>query len=137
MQTDDKEILQLIDVIAAAIDSKKGERIVLADFSDMVGIASKYFVIAEGRSQPQVEAIAHEVGEQTRKKLGQKPFGVVGLERCNWVVLDYGDVMVHLFQPAPRAFYDLEHLWSAPIRELKPTDDPTLPQIPMGGRRHD
>ena len=130
---DDKDNQVLIDTIVAAIDSKKGEQPVLADFSDMTGIASRYFVICEGHSSTQVEAIAHEVSEQTRKQLGRKPFGATGLERCTWVVLDYGDVMVHIFQPAARHFYDLEHLWSAPISELVVPQQADLPQIPVGG----
>lgn len=123
MFIDDEELRRLIECITVAIDGKKGEKTLLTDFGGMTGIACRYFVICEGHSSPQVEAIVQEVGERTREQLGIKPFGVVGLEHCTWVVLDYGDVMVHVFQPKARQFYDLEHLWAASIYQLTVGED--------------
>ena len=58
-----------------------------------------------------MEAITESVGEMARKELGEKPSMVAGLENAQWVAMDYGDVMVHIFVPDTRAYYDLEHLW--------------------------
>ena len=62
-------------------------------------------------SPSQVEAITESVGEMARLELGEKPSMVAGLENAQWVAMDYGDVMVHIFVPDTRVYYDLEHLW--------------------------
>ena len=69
---------------------------------------------------PQVEAITESVGDFARERLKEKPSHVVGLENAQWVAMDYGDVLVHIFLPDVREFYDLEHLW----------EDATLTRIP-------
>ena len=78
-----------------------------------------YFVIATGRTNIQVRAIADEVEEQLRERGGEKPIGREGAGEDKWVLLDYGDVVVHVFQPEERDFYRLEKLWGdAPRLEL-------------------
>ena len=110
---------QLTETIIKGIQEKKGSRIVVADLSGIDGTICKNFVICQGNSPAQVEAITESVGETARRSLGEKPSGVAGLENAQWVVMDYGDVLVHIFLPDARTFYDLEHLWAdAPLTEI-------------------
>ncbi len=101
-----------IAVLAAeAASDKKAEDIVALDVSQLL-VVTEYFVIATGRTNVQVRAIADEVEEQLRAKAGEKPIGREGIGENKWVLLDYGDVVVHVFQPQERDFYRLERLWS-------------------------
>ncbi len=111
---------QLVETITKGIQEKKGTGIVVADLSNIEGSICKYFIICQGNSPAQVEAITESVGETARKELSEKPSKVAGLENAQWVAMDYGDVLVHIFLPDVRTFYDLEHLWA----------DATLTQIP-------
>ena len=83
----------------------------MADLSGIEGTICHYFVICQGNSPSQVEAITESVGDMAREQLGEKPARVVGLENAQWVAMDYGDAMVHVFLPDERQYYDLEHLW--------------------------
>ena len=102
---------KLLDAITEAIQEKKGSDIVIADFSKMSGVAYRYFVICQGGTAIQGEAIAREIVEYVREHADEKPMAVSGLENAIWVAMDYGQVIVHIFQPEARDFYDLEHLW--------------------------
>ena len=113
---------QLVETIKEGIQEKKGTGIVVADLSNIDGTIAKYFVICQGGSPTQVEAIAESVGDMCRKKLGEKPVNVAGLENDQWVAIDFVDVLVHIFQPEVRQFYDLEHLWE----DAKLTEIPDL-----------
>ena len=112
MEQDDKTLL---DTITKAIQDKMGHGIVIADFNKINNVMCKYFVICHGNSNIQVDAIAGSVSDATREKLGTKAIGVNGLDNCIWVAIDYGNIMVHIFQPEARTFYDLEHLWEDAI----------------------
>ena len=102
---------KLVETIIQGIQEKKGAGIVVADLTDIEGTICRYFVICQGNSPSQVEAITESVGDFARKELGEKPTHVVGLENAQWVAMDYTDVLVHVFLPDVRTFYDLEHLW--------------------------
>jgi len=102
---------QLVQAITKGIQEKKGRGIVIADLRQLEGTIAQYFIICEGGSPAQVEAIAEQVGETARTEAGEKPAHVVGLERAYWVAMDFTDVLVHVFLPEAREFYDLEHLW--------------------------
>lgn len=113
----------LIDTIIEGIQEKKGRGVTVVDLSAMDGAIASAFIIAEGGSPTQVEAIAGEVSDRVRTALGEKPVGVIGLEACQWVAIDYVDVMVHIFLPETRAYYDLDHLWAdAPMRHVADLD---------------
>ena len=75
------------------------------------GTICRYFVICQGNSPMQVEAITESVSDVVREKLSEKPIRVVGLENAVWVAMDYVDVMVHVFVPDMRDYYNLENLW--------------------------
>lgn len=103
----------------AALD-KKGTDLVVLDVREHTSIAD-YFVIVSGRSDTQVRSIAEHV-EEVCKKAGYRPLAVEGLRHGQWVLIDFGDVLVHVFYGPVREFYDLGRLWSeAPRRELPPS----------------
>ena len=102
---------QLLDSIVKGIQEKKGSQIVVADLDGIDGTICRYFVVCQGNSPTQVEAITESVGDTVRQELKEKPVRVVGLENALWVAMDYTDVLVHVFVPDMREYYDLEHLW--------------------------
>ena len=90
---------------------------------DLTGITSfaDYFVICTGANQRQVQAIADEVGMQLKKEAGELPISLEGYTQGEWVLADYGDLLVHIFSPKAREYYDLERLWrSAKTVEIPP-----------------
>ena len=96
---------------------RKAYDLVLMDVSQCTSLAD-YFLICTGRSDTQVQAIAQSIEENLRK-LGRKPRMIEGLRSGHWVLMDYGDVVVHIFLESVRDFYDLERLWArAPIVNL-------------------
>lgn len=99
-----------IKTIVKAIDSKRGEDIKAIRISDLT-IISDYFIIANGNSSTQVKAIADEV-EFKMKEAGVSPIRIEGYQSANWIVLDFSDVVVHIFYKETRAFYNLERLWN-------------------------
>lgn len=117
------ETSALVDKIVEALQDKKGHRITVADLSSIGETICQYLVICTGNSPSQVQALAQNVGEDILKKTGQHPVGVSGMRNAIWVAMDYADVMVHIFLPEEREFYDLEHLWAdAEITEFADLD---------------
>lgn len=109
---------------ASAAASKKAIDPVVLDVADTLVITS-YFVIASGGSDRQVAAIADEVERVLREQAGVKPIGREGERERKWVLLDFVDVVVHVFQPEEREFYRLEKLWSdAPRLEVPDEEVP-------------
>ena len=106
-----EQALQLVNTITKGIQEKKGANIVVANLKGIEGAICNYFIICQGNSPAQVEAITESIGDMARTQLSEKPLKVAGLENAQWVAMDYGDVMVHVFLPDIRAYYDLEHLW--------------------------
>jgi ribosome-associated protein len=98
-------------VAADAIFSKKGMDIVLLDVEGLF-VLSDVFVIATGTSRPHVQSLADHVEEKMQEELGLKPLRSEGKAEAEWVLLDFGDVIVHLFQAPFREFYGLERLWA-------------------------
>ncbi|MDR2885169.1 MAG: ribosome silencing factor [Rikenellaceae bacterium] len=103
---------KLIETIVEAIDDKKGKDIVSLDLTGFDGAITDAFVVCGADSTTQVAAIAAHVEEQVQKQLGEKVTRIEGLQNSLWVVMDYGDVMVHIFQTPLRDFYKLEQLWA-------------------------
>jgi len=102
----------LVETIIKGIQEKKGSNIVVADLSGIDGTICQNFIICQGNSPTQVEAIAESIGDMARMELHEKPAHVVGMENAQWVAMDYTDVLVHVFLPDVREYYDLEHLWA-------------------------
>lgn len=89
---------------------KKAVQMVALDLREIASF-TEYFVIASGTNQRQVQAIADEINEQLKKELRRRPVRIEGYNAAEWVLLDYGDFIVHLFDKDAREFYDLERLW--------------------------
>ena len=105
---------------AAAIDDKKGLGVVLLDVSGLL-VITDVFVIATGASRRHVKALAEDV-EEVLKESDRRPLRSEGLADGTWVLLDYGDIVVHVFDEETRPFYDLERLWGdAPRLDFQPT----------------
>ena len=102
----------LVRTIIKGIQEKKGSNIVVADLNGIDGTICQNFIICQGNSPAQVEAITESIGDMARTELHEKPAHVVGLENAQWVAMDYTDVLVHVFLPDVREYYDLEHLWA-------------------------
>jgi len=96
---------------AVAAEEKKATDVVVLDVAETLVITA-YFVVATGANDRQVRAIAEEVETALREGAGLKPIGREGEREGKWVLLDFGDVVVHVFQPEEREFYRLEKLWS-------------------------
>ncbi len=94
-----------------AAESKKAADIRVLDLRGITSFAD-YFVLCTGANTPQVQAISDEVG-MALKKRGELPLSVEGYRQAEWVLADYGDLLVHIFAPQARAYYDLERLWRA------------------------
>ena len=101
----------LVQTIIKGIQEKKGSNIVVADLSGIDGTICNNFIVCQGNSPTQVDAITESVKDLCRERLHEKPTHVVGQENALWVAMDYGDVLVHIFVPDVREYYDLEHLW--------------------------
>lgn len=92
------------------ISDKLGEDILLLDIQE-VSILADYFVIGSAMSSRQTKAIVNGIIDETKKDLDVKPWRVEGEPDSGWVLMDYGDVVVHLFAPEAREYYDLEGFW--------------------------
>lgn len=93
-----------------ALTDKKGEDVVLLDIRGVSPFAD-YFVIGSGTSERQVRALVAGVQEATKTEHHRRPSSVEGHAEAGWVLMDYGEVIVHLFSPDKRAYYNLEGLW--------------------------
>lgn len=114
---------ELTTDIIEAIQDKKGRRINILDLSGIDGAPAPMFIICQGNSSSQVSAIADNIREEVNKNTGRKPYNIDGYRNCQWIIVDYGDVMVHIFIPETRDFYKLEELWNdAPLTEITDLD---------------
>ena len=100
---------EILSIAVKAIDSKRGENIRIIKIDELTVIAD-YFIIANGNSSTQVKALADEV-EFKLSEAGLEPRRTEGYQGANWIVLDYIDVVIHIFHKETRDFYDLERLW--------------------------
>jgi ribosome-associated protein len=103
---------------AAAIDDKNGEDILLLDLSSLL-VVTDVFVVASGTSNRHVRTLVDEA-EEALKLLGRRPLRREGVDHGEWVLLDYGDVVIHVFDRPTRAYYELERLWAdAPMIDFE------------------
>ena len=100
---------QMAQLVCRALDEKKGRDIKVIDIHD-VSVIADYFVIASGSNQNQVQAMVDNVEEQLGRA-GFEPKQVEGMRNSSWILMDYGDVIVHVFDEENRLFYDLEIIW--------------------------
>lgn len=106
------ETQALIQSITQGIQEKKGLEIVILDLAKINSTVCDYFIICHGTSRTHTVALADSVEEQTRKNLSQGPRRREGFQNAEWILLDYLDVVVHIFQEPVRNFFKLEALWA-------------------------
>lgn len=110
-------IQQMVDIAHNAAEEKKAKDITVLDLSK-ISVMCDYFIICSGGSGPQVKAIAESVEEKLSEQ-GIEPKRREGLREGSWILLDYGDIVVHVFKEEEREFYKLERLWGdAPVVEV-------------------
>lgn len=111
---------ELITVIIKGIDNVKGEDIQLLDLREIENTVCDYFIICSGNSNTQVNAISGSVQKTVSKEIKDKPWHIEGQNNSEWILMDYVNVVVHVFQKHVREFYDIESLWGdAKITEIK------------------
>lgn len=101
----------LIDEIIKGIENVKGEEIQVMDLNNIENTPCKYFIICSGNSNTQVMSIVNSIIKKVSKKIQEKPLHTEGLEAAEWVLIDYINVVVHVFQRKTREFYNIEELW--------------------------
>ena len=111
----------LITEIIKGIEEVKGENITILDLRDIENTVCDYFVLCDGNSNTQVNAISGSIQKVVSKSLKEKPWHVEGESNAEWVLLDYVNVVVHVFQKHIREFYSLEELWG----DAKTTEVPS------------
>ena len=101
----------LITTIISGIEDVKGKEITILDLREIENTVCNYFVICEGTSNTQVNAIVNSVQRKVSKSLKDNPWHIEGNDNAEWVLMDYVDVVVHVFQKHIRDYYDIESLW--------------------------
>jgi len=107
-----KENEQIVKKIVEGIQERKGKEIVIVNMTKLKEAPCKYFVICEGDSNVHVNSVASSVKDWVNEQIDIKPLASAGFENAEWIAMDYGQIIVHVFQRHTRAFYDIEHLWN-------------------------
>jgi ribosome-associated protein len=102
----------LLDVIIAGVQEVKGNEIIYLDLREIKHAIADYFVVCHGNSHTQVDAIARSVEKETETILNESALHIEGRGNSEWVLMDYGDIVVHIFHKDARPFYALEDLWA-------------------------
>ena len=114
---------ELSAVIVNGIQDKKGKEIVCLDLRHLPHAVTDFFIICHGDSDRQVNAIANSIEDEALNKLGEKPWHKEGKQNSEWVLLDYVNVVAHVFHKEKRYFYDLENLWAdADVKRIESED---------------
>ena len=104
-----KQSTEMAKLAIAALEDKKAEDIKIIDISE-VSVIADYFIIASGTNHNQVQAMADNVDE-TLGRAGYEPKQIEGYQNANWILMDYRDIVIHIFDEENRLFYDLERIW--------------------------
>ncbi len=111
---------QLITVILDGIEDVKGQNTNILDLRELENTVCDYFIICEGTSNTQVNAIVNSIQKKVSKEIKDKPWHIEGSNNAEWVLMDYVNVVVHVFQKHIREYYDIESLWGdAKTTEIK------------------
>ena len=109
--------------IIDAIQDRKGKKITVVDMENIHTAPTRKFIICQGTSTSQVSAIADNIRESVLEKTGRKPYNYDGYRNSQWIAIDYGDIMAHVFLPDVREHYNLEDLWNdAQITQIPDLD---------------
>ena len=115
--------LQRALAAARIAEENRGRDIVVLDVREQTTIFD-YFVLVSGASRRQLHAISEDIDRVLEQEMGDRRIGIEGYERSRWILLDYGDVVVHLFEPEARAYYAIEDLWAQAKRVPLPLNGP-------------
>lgn len=118
---------KILKVIIEAIQDKKGEHIVSLDLRKIPEAVADFFIVCEASSTVQVRAIAEWVEESVKKQCGEPPYKHEGHGASQWVLIDYVNVVVHVFQSETRKFYRLEEMWSDGVSEVEEIEEQATP----------
>ncbi len=118
----EETIEQFVETIVKGMQEGKAKRIVTVDMRKL-DAPCVFFVICEGDSSTHVSTITTSVRDVVREMAAEKPFAIDGMDASNWVAMDYGQVIVHIFQREAREFYDIEHLWADAVLNEVPDLD--------------
>ena len=111
---------QLSEIIVRALQEKKGHDITYLDLRELPGAVADMFIVCHGDSQTQVEALSRSVEEIVHKEKKENPMHSEGFENAQWILLDYFNVVVHIFQKEQRDYYGIERFWAdATMRHVK------------------
>ena len=121
IERDDTSLI--VKQVIAAMQDKKAKNIVSIDLSNIPTAVTKYFVICHAPSKTQVNAIHENIMEFVRMNCDTKPFNREGYENSEWILIDYFDVVVHIFRDDIRSFYKLEELWADAVLKEYESDD--------------
>lgn len=111
---------QLIALIIDGIEDVKGQKISILDLRSIENTVCDYFVICDGNSNTQVNAIVNSIQKKVSKATHEKPYQIEGTENAEWILMDYINVVIHVFQKHKREYYDIENLWGdAKITEIE------------------
>ncbi|MBN2295599.1 MAG: ribosome silencing factor [Pirellulales bacterium] len=114
-------------VAAQTAADNRGQNIIILDMRELTPVFD-YFVIANGTSRRQLHAMSEEIDHALEEGMGDKRMGIEGYEESHWILLDYGDVVIHLFEPETRKYYALEELWG---NARKVPFEPKIPPTAM------
>ena len=112
---------KLCDAIVEGMQENKANEIVVLDLRELDGAITEFFVICSGDSDTHVDGISNSIDKYVRKNLKEKPWHVEGKTNSDWVLLDYVNVVGHVFYKEKRSFYDIEELWSDATRTNIPS----------------
>ncbi len=118
-----KQNLELKDAIVEAIKQKKGHEIVIIDLTGNTQAVADYYIICHGSSSSQVDAITDNIERFVRTETSEHPSHIEGQQNALWVLMDYGNIIVHIFQEEIRSFYNIEDLWADAKKVIVNTEE--------------
>jgi len=120
-------------VAARVAEENRGRDIVVLDMRELTPMFD-YFVLATGTSRRQLHAMSEEIDHALEEGLGDRRLGIEGYDESRWILLDYGDVVIHLFEPETRKYYAIEELWGqakrVPLQPRLPRTGEEMPNVP-------
>lgn len=112
LKNKETDTVELTELIIDSIQDIKGKNIIKMDLRHLDDAPTDFFIICEGESSTQISSIADNVMKRMKEEMGMRPSHVEGKNASTWVLVDYFDIIVHVFYPETRHFYELEDLWS-------------------------
>jgi ribosome-associated protein len=106
------ETKMLMEAVVKGLQEKKGKKITTVDLTQLSGAICQYMVISEATNLTQLSSLSDSVWDIVRKDTGEKPLSIDGNRNSPWIGMDYGTILVHIFLPEYRSFYNLENLWA-------------------------